>query len=502
MKASVIDLGYNSAKMVSFVVDRAGQFRPFRQDGFKAKLGEGLNETGFLGVGPMRRAIECLKILHEITELESVERVLPVATSAVREAANGKAFLEAATRETGLAFKVLSAREEALYSFAGAVGFVPTADAVFFDLGGGSLEIVHMADSRIKKIMSLPLGALRLSLAYGIGDGTLAKKDFNRMKERVERLLPDGRELKLSNRTKLIGVGGSVRAIARFHQMAVDYPFSKIQGYSVSYESVSWISRSLLRMSHKELSRENSIGNRAETIGAGAYVVRTLMRTLGFDELNVSAHGLREGTLSMYLRDPRAFHSGNTTEGQVERFVSSAARTMLRSTQDGPAAFEQARLATRREAMLLSEGLRLSSQATPTVNLRALFFSLLEEDSPFDHREQLLIALAAVSSKNERVAEQLARDFAELTTRVERKSVKRLSALLAFAETARRVGAGLKVARDGRELTIKVHGSKSSVPVALLTYQAEAIADAMDLRLSISFGPSSRELLPRVGVAK
>ena len=173
LKASVIDLGFNSVKMVCYSVEPNGRFRAYRQDAFRARLGEGLDETGFLGVAQMRRTISYLKILGEIAAAESIERVIPIATSAVREAPNGPYFLKSVLEETKLALRSVSARDEALYSFAGAVGFSPSPDIVFFDLGGGSLEVVSASDFKIRKVVSLPLGALRLSLEYGDGKGNL-----------------------------------------------------------------------------------------------------------------------------------------------------------------------------------------------------------------------------------------------------------------------------------------------------------------------------------------
>jgi exopolyphosphatase/guanosine-5'-triphosphate,3'-diphosphate pyrophosphatase len=502
LKAAVIDLGYNSAKMVSFFVEQDGRFRPFRQDAFKAKLGEGLNETGFLGDEPMRRTIECLKVFREVAELESIDRVLPVATSAVREAANRVEFLARAMKETRLAFRVLSGKEEALYSFAGAIGFVPIPDVVFFDLGGGSLEIVRAVDFRIKKILSLPLGALRLSLAYGGGDGTFDGDGIEKMKEQIERLLPSAEEMKVRKKTTLIGVGGSVRAIARYQQDVEDYPFPKIQGYPISRKSVNWISRSFLRMSHDELSVENSIGARAETIVAGAYVVRMLMRSLGFGELVVSAHGLREGTLSMYLNDQRSFHVGRVTEEQVERLIASLAKVMDSPPRGSFSAFERARLLDGRSAMILSEGIRLISHTPPTVNLRSLFFALLEEDSRFSHSEQVLVALAAVCARNDRVAEHLSDEYSEFTSKKDRKIVKRLSVFFAFGETVERTGANVRIFKNGRELRVRLNGGKKPLPAALLASQARAIAEELDMRLSVSFSESSKVLLPRMDVSR
>jgi exopolyphosphatase / guanosine-5'-triphosphate,3'-diphosphate pyrophosphatase len=85
---------------------------------------------------------------------------------------------------------------------------------LFFDLGGGSLEIVYTENFKVKKFISLPIGALRLSLAYGRLDDTFTKEGYDKMKQYILKSLPDKQELDMSPKAKLVGVGGTLRAIA------------------------------------------------------------------------------------------------------------------------------------------------------------------------------------------------------------------------------------------------------------------------------------------------
>ncbi len=494
MKAAVIDLGFNSVKMVCYSVEPNGRFRAYRQDAFRARLGEGLDETGFLGVAQMRRTIGYLKTLGEIAAAESMERVIPIATSAVREAPNGPDFLKSVQKETKLVFRSISARDEALYSFAGAVGFSPSPDTVFFDLGGGSLEIVSASNFKIRKVVSLPLGALRLSLEYGDGEGTFQKQRSKSMRRKILRTLQEASDLKASRRARLVGAGGAVRALARRDQEASKYPFAKIQSYQVSYSSVNSMSKLFLKMSQKELADEREIGNRAETIAAGTLVVKLLMKTLGMGELTVSAHGLREGTLSMYLLNQRSFHAGTVSESEVGRFVKSKATALRNALEGYPLEMERAGLVDRREAALLAEALRLVSSVLPSVNLRSFFYSILEEDSTVTQREQLIIAAAAVTAKNDRISRLIVNQYRNLLSRSERDDVRRLAACLAFMETLHRAEGGLSISRHGGDLSVRVAEGKARLPVSLLTHQAEAVSDLLGLRLNLTCRSNGKEL--------
>ncbi|MGP8125468.1 MAG: Ppx/GppA phosphatase family protein [Nitrososphaerales archaeon] len=494
MKAAVIDLGFNSVKMVCYSVDRNAQFRAYRQDAFRARLGEGLDETGFLGVAQMRRAIGYLKILGEIAATESVERVIPIATSAVREAPNGLDFLKTVLEETTLAFRSISARDEALYSFAGAVGFSPSPDAVFFDLGGGSLEIVIASDFKIRKVISLPLGALRLSLEYGDGRGNFQKQRLKSMRRRILETLQPVSDLRVSRRARLVGAGGTARAIARRDQELSHYPFAKIQSHQIPYGSVNSMSKMFLKMSQKDLADEREIGNRADTIATGTLVVKLLMKTLDMRELTVSAHGLREGALSMYLLNQKSFHAGKVTEGDVERFVRNSATALRQALEGYPLDMERAGLVNRREAALLAEALRLVSNVVPSVNLRSFFYSILEEDSTVSQHEQLIIAAAAVTAKNDRISRLIVDQYRDLMSRSERDDVRRLAACFALMETLHRVRGGLRMSRRGGDLFIRVTEGKARLPVSVLTHQAEAMGDLLGLRLNLTFRSNGKEL--------
>ncbi|HMK32266.1 MAG TPA: hypothetical protein VK431_01440, partial [Nitrosopumilaceae archaeon] len=167
----------------------------------KAKLGEGLDEKGKLSKKPIWRTIEALKLFRDIIQLQPIKSVLPIATSAVREATNKEEFLSEVYHETGFTFKVLSEREEALYSYVGAIKSLQLPNALFFDLGGGSLEIVHAEKFRIKKVISLPLGALRLTQQFDGKSATFTEKNYKNMRRHIWNLLPGKKEFDLDQNT-------------------------------------------------------------------------------------------------------------------------------------------------------------------------------------------------------------------------------------------------------------------------------------------------------------
>src|SRR5260370_7521473 len=135
MKISVIDLGYNSLKLVNYDVSIDSTFQAYSQVSILARLGECLDETGFLKDDSIIRTVKALKLLQQTVKFESSAQVLPVATSAVREAGNKDQFLALVSGETGFDFKVLSDREQALYSFADSSTSTNVPSPLFFTFG-------------------------------------------------------------------------------------------------------------------------------------------------------------------------------------------------------------------------------------------------------------------------------------------------------------------------------------------------------------------------------
>jgi len=288
MKVAVIDVGFNSLKMVQYKVEPDGSAKSYGQLGVMAKLGEGLERTGYLGNEPISRTIDALRLCRETASLESIDHVISIGTSPVREAANREEFLKRVQEVTGLKMRVLSGNEEALYGLVGAARSMEPSNALFFDLGGGSLELTYAEKSRVRRILSLPLGALKLTSMYAGKNGAFSRKDRAKMEKHVEQFLPSRRELGLENDTVLVGTGGTVRAMARYDQDIIEYPFDKVHNYSIGFDSVQRMSREFLKLKVGELDKVDAIGEgRSETIAAGALVVRTLMKRLGFKQLMV-----------------------------------------------------------------------------------------------------------------------------------------------------------------------------------------------------------------------
>ena len=488
--ASVLDLGFNSAKLATYQVNGRTSYRIISQEDAKVKLGEALDETGFLAVPPMERTLRVLKMFREIVDFESPRYVLPVATSAVREAANRSEFLHLAEETSRFKFRVLSEQEEALLSYFGAVLALRIPTGVFFDLGGGTLAIVYAEDFKVKKVLCLPLGARRLSYLYGSPKkgGLFVRKDYERMKDHIIELLPNRKELRLAKGARLIGVGGTVRALAGYHADRSKYPFEKLHNYVMDYGEVAWTASQFFRMKRRQMRSLRSMGQaRAETMVAGSSVVRLLMKSLGVTELVASTHGLREGTLSLFLHDHRWFTARSFEPATIDRQLSTAGRAWRTTWERHANEVFSAQILNEHECSLLLEALQIVKNAPQAADLRARFHELMGVDSALSHVDQLKVAIAIMVAASGSYANVLADEFTPPLRRRDKQTIKRLSAAYRLLELLEMMRA--RVSITGSASTGKPVKMEISVRGA---YAEELLARAIstvreDLKMDIDY---------------
>jgi exopolyphosphatase/guanosine-5'-triphosphate,3'-diphosphate pyrophosphatase len=500
--ASVLDLGFNSAKLATYHVNGRTSYRIVSQEDAKVKLGEELDETGFLAIPPIERTLRVLKMFREIVDFESPRYVLPVATSAVREAANRSEFLNLAEETSKFKFRVLSEQEEALLSYFGAVLSLRIPTGVFFDLGGGTLAVVYAEEFKVKKVLCLPLGARRLSYLYGSPKkgGLFVRKDYERMKEHIMELLPSRKELRLAKKARLVGVGGTVRALASFHSDKSKYPFEKLHNYVMDYPEVAWTTSQFFRMKRRQMRSLASMGQaRAETMAAGSCVVRLLMKTLGISELTTSMHGLREGTLSLFLHDHRWFTAKSFEPSTIDRHLSSAGRAWRTTWERHVSELFSARIINEYEFSLLLESLQIVKNAPQAADLKARFHELMGVDSALSHVDQLRIAISIIFAASGSYANVLTDEFSPPLRRKDKEAIKRLSAAYRLLELLEMMRARLSIAgsaSSGRVRPIKMQIAVRGV------YAEELLARAIsnvrgDFKMDIDYSVvKERKLAP------
>lgn len=452
------------------------------------RLGEGLDEKGRLGKKPMSRAIDTLKVFRDIIQLNPIKSVLPIATSAVREASNRDEFLSSVSKETGFNFKVLSEREEALYSYVGAIKSLDIPDVLFFDIGGGSLEIVHAERFRIKKVISLPLGALRLTNQFDGKKGKLTDKNLKSLKRYVWDLLPSKKDLGMSENTKLVGVGGALRALSRYEQRISGYPLDKIHNYKISNKSLDSTVNRLSKMKSDDLSKISVIGSsRAETIVAGSCVINILMEKYDFSNLCVSNHGLREGALSIFLEDPKVYHDGSLTAEQIRKTIGL---DELRKTNSEKENFLNTlvsiKLISKREMKILDFAERIMSEKSSFSNPQSVFYSIMDEDMPLDHNDQLVLGLSLVHARHTKTSDWLFARYKTILSQQDRISFKKISVLITLRKILERTKSKVELKLHGMRIVEIIISQSRSTQIFLIKDALRKFESVFDVKVILS----------------
>ncbi|HVH14647.1 MAG TPA: hypothetical protein VNA15_02870 [Candidatus Angelobacter sp.] len=490
MKISVIDLGYNSLKLVNYDVRIDNTFSAYSQHSILARLGEGLDKTGFLKDDAIIRTVKALKLLQQTVKFESSAQVLPVATSAVREAANKDQFLALVSGETGFDFKVLSDREEALYSFAGSYTATNVPAGLFFDLGGGTLEMVVAEKSRVRRVFSTPLGGLRLTDLYASRNGRFTKKNYEKMSERILELLPNRKELPHLGQVGLVGTGGTVRAIARYHQLLIDYPLDKLHNYSMDQNSVEQIHRTLRKMSPKQIGNIPVIGeDRAKSIVAGSLVLQLMMRKLKIPNLIVSTHGLRDGVLSAFLKDPAAYERG-AVDSILPQLTSDKPVSLSPTASRIIKAFASRELLNSQEQFILVSALE-EAQRLPLYDPETLFYIIANRDSILSHSDQLLLALSLVRIRGLRGADWLYAKYKDMLEKDAKNTIKRISSMITLIEILEKTGSDLQVTLSDHQIRLRISPGKQDFPTALFKNTLKDFENAFKLKSEFSLTPLS-----------
>lgn len=277
MVIAVIDIGTNSTRLLVAGMDGSGTLTVLSRELITTRLGQGLGR-GILQQEAMERTLEALGTFKERAGAWGADRIVAVATSAVRDAVNGPAFVEAVRRRTGVKVRVLQGVQEARYSYYGVLGGLPSCpkDALVIDIGGGSTEFIWAIDG-VMHCRSVQAGAVRMTEG-GHSDRELA-----------EVLHPVLVEIKPGVPGCLVGVGGTVTTLAAMDRKMLVYEPAVVHGSIITLAKVEEL---LDLLQGCDLQSRKQIPGlqapRADIIIAGVRIVRAIMTGLKLPRLMVS----------------------------------------------------------------------------------------------------------------------------------------------------------------------------------------------------------------------
>ena len=296
-RIAIIDLGSNTARLV--VLSTVPGYAYNLDDEIRevVRLREGMTDEG-LSKAAVSRALFTLRLFKRFCDGARVDKIVATATSAVREASNGAAFVEQVERDIGLSLQILDGSKEAYYGVLGVLNELPLTNGLVVDIGGGSAQLSEVRNRRFKRGTALQLGSLALTEQFVRSD-PLGVHEFKAIVGEINRQLDTVAWFTKANgpgSRQLVGLGGTIRNLARMGAVRQGYPLNTLHGYSVSRDSIV---ESVRQLRKKHLAKRRKIpglnSDRADIILPGALVIQTIMERSDNEQLTVSVNGLREG---------------------------------------------------------------------------------------------------------------------------------------------------------------------------------------------------------------
>ena len=298
LRIAVIDLGSNTARLVVMHAIPGYSYRLLDEIREVVRLRQGMTGAG-LSEKAEARGFSTLRLFKRFCDSNAVDLIFPTATSAVREAVNGPAFVERVAQELDLSLRVLTGQEEAYYGVIGALNEVPIDRGFVLDIGGGSAQVSEVCDGQFLRGDALTLGALALTERF-VHHDPIKSSEYEAVSAEIERqldTLPWTRPIETTKETsRLIGMGGTVRNLAAIEAARQNYPLNTLHGFALTRTSVE---KSIQMFREVSLEKRQKIPglhkDRADIILPGAVVLLKVMERLGAEHITISIGGLREG---------------------------------------------------------------------------------------------------------------------------------------------------------------------------------------------------------------
>ena len=306
MTAAAVDIGTNSVKMVVGRRGNAGDVETLRDQVITTRLGKGVDKAGRLDPEAVERTLDALRGFAEKAKELGATRIAAVGTSALRDAANGPAFVKAATAILGGAVEVISGDREAslIYQAARQDPEISrrtqgVANIAVMDIGGGSTEFVLGSDGKLIFQESLQLGAVRLTERTLPADPPTSDElaAASAHADSILAVVP-----KPTGATLVVGSGGTIANLVAMEKSAADPSFmttpDAVHAVALTLPQIEARIASLASLTLA--SRRHVAGlepDRADVIIAGAIIQARALARLGADTVLASARGLRYGLL-------------------------------------------------------------------------------------------------------------------------------------------------------------------------------------------------------------
>ena len=303
-RLAVIDIGSNSIRLLAVELIDERSWRTLAEERAMTRLAQGMGKGGQLCAEAMARSVEAIGRFKAIAEKLGVTTVKAFATAAVREAKNKSDFISLIEDRTGLKLELVSALDEGklTHRSVARVFDLSHGTAAVVDIGGGSMEVVFSNNGVITENSSMPLGAVRVTEAFG-GADKCGRARFKEMRSFIEKSIAKRVREHEAPPTILVGCGGAFTTLltlaAASRGVLIDRSSAALASLGpVARTQIKGLIKELRSMTLEQRLRVPGLpSDRADIIIAGLTAIERLMNHLGSTQVHVHPGGFREGLL-------------------------------------------------------------------------------------------------------------------------------------------------------------------------------------------------------------
>jgi exopolyphosphatase/guanosine-5'-triphosphate,3'-diphosphate pyrophosphatase len=303
---AAIDIGTNSIHMVIVRVQpQLPTFTIIARERDTVRLGDRCFQTGNLKPELMERALASLSRCQQLATSYNADHIIAVATSAVREASNGRAFIQQIQQELNLSVDLISGQEEARRIYLGVLSGMELNNRphIIIDIGGGSTELILGDSHEPRFLSSTKVGAVRLSAEY-ITTDPISDQEYEYLHAYIQGMLERPvDELKAfwkkGEMVQLLGTSGTIETLANIHaREKLGVVPSPLTGYQLTRNDVTDLLQRFRTFNYQQRCEIPGLSTqRAEIILAGTMILQTVMVMLDLDSLVIGERALREGII-------------------------------------------------------------------------------------------------------------------------------------------------------------------------------------------------------------
>ena len=261
------------------------------------RLGQDMDRDGFLKPQRVAETIKTLKMFKRLCDSSGVDRIIAVATAAVRRAKNQRSFLDEIQATCNIKIRVLSEEEEATLVYRGVINTMDIPKGLILEIGGGSTKIVYYNRRNMLGYATLPFGAVTLTDLFA-GDCT-PEEAAEKIEEFFTEQLKKQPWLKdVDPETQMIGVGGSFRNLFKISKLVKKYPLDTVHNYNLAVEDFTNIYDMIKVLDIDKRKKIKGLSPaRADIMPAAMAIVKSFVTYMNIDKFTIGGSGLREGIM-------------------------------------------------------------------------------------------------------------------------------------------------------------------------------------------------------------